>query len=287
MQASPPSDRSFVDFAIQTGETRRSARASLARARHFWVEWIDFADGAEPLSRTSVAESLLIVVDEPLVLGASVSSADRWTVPAESVAIVPAGTWRLWGGPATRCALITTHRDDLGARHVINAGAYTAIADDAPTQPPSYRRLQPLTVPQVLAFGDIKASAEKPRLKMLQTETLSINIVDYLGPRDRAALSPHSHTDFEQGSLAIHGDFVHHLRTPWGSDANLWRDDEHLQAPSPSLVVIPTRIVHTTEGTGDGRHLLIDIFSPPRQDFIASRWVFNSDDYRAVADDTR
>ena len=90
-----------------------------------------------------------------------------------------------------------------------------------------------------LALADIKAPADKPRLKMLQTDTLSVNLVEYEGVRDRTALSPHSHADFEQGSLAIAGGFVHHLRVPWAADANLWRDDEHLVAPSPSLVVIP------------------------------------------------
>ena len=134
----------------------------------------------------------------------------------------------------------------------------------------------------MLRFEQIKASPEKPRLKMLQTDALSINIVDYAGPRDRSALSPHSHADFEQGSLAIEGQFVHHLRTPWGSDADRWRDDEHLQAPSPSLVVVPPHVIHTSEGTGPGRHLLIDVFSPPRRDFIASNWVFNAADYRAA-----
>lgn len=290
MPASPPPDRSFIDFAAHQPGQSRPARQSLARARHFWVEWIEFAGGTESVVRGSAAESLVIVAAGPLHLLESApasTAAPVTTVPADSVAIVPAGTWCLQGGPGTRCALIAAHRDDRGTRQALNAQAYDDVTGDQPTPPPSYRRLRPLTAPQVLAFSAIKASPEKPRLKMLQTETLSINIVDYLGPRDRAALSPHSHADFEQGSLAIHGDFVHHLRTPWGGDANLWREDEHLPAPSPSLVVVPTHVVHTTEGTGEGRHLLIDIFSPPRHDFIASRWVFNSDDYRAVAADAR
>ena len=108
---------------------------------------------------------------------------------------------------------------------------------------------------------------------------MSINWVDYKGPRDRKALSPHSHSDFEQASLAAAGDFVHHLRTAWGKNANEWRDDEHRLVGSPSILVIPPDLIHTTEGVGEGDHLLIDIFAPPRRDFIAKNWVANSTEY--------
>ena len=132
---------------------------------------------------------------------------------------------------------------------------------------------------QVMDIAAVMASRDKPRLKMLQTETLSINIVEYTGPRNRAELSPHSHATFEQGSLAIAGSFVHHLRVPWGSNADLWREDEHLPAPSPSMLVVPVGMVHTTEGVGEGHHFLVDLFCPPRADFIGNGWVANSDDY--------
>ena len=116
---------------------------------------------------------------------------------------------------------------------------------------------------------------------MFQSETLSINWAEYDGPRDRAMLSPHSHDDFEQGSLGLQGDFVHHLRWPWGRNSNLWRDDQHVQLGSPSLMVVPPQVIHTTEGVGPGRHLLIDVFSPPRSDFIAKNWIFNASHYAA------
>jgi hypothetical protein len=47
--------------------------------------------------------------------------------------------------------------------------------------------------------------------------------------------------------------------------------------------VIPVHLVHTTEGIGDERHLLIDVFSPPRRDFIAKGWVANARDYEPPA----
>jgi hypothetical protein len=114
---------------------------------------------------------------------------------------------------------------------------------------------------------------------MFQSATMSINWVDYDGPRDRTKLSPHAHADFEQASLAVAGRFVHHTRVAWGSNANEWCDDHHLPADSPSIVVIPPEIIHTTEGVEQGHHLLIDIFAPPRRDFIARNWVLNSKEY--------
>ena len=130
-------------------------------------------------------------------------------------------------------------------------------------------------------MDEVSAPADNPRLKFLQTQTLSINWVEYQGPRNRAALSPHAHSDFEQGSLALAGNFVHHLRAPWGPDANAWQDDRHEAMGSPSLLVVPVELIHTSEGVGPGHHLLIDIFCPPRADFIAKGWMANASDYIA------
>jgi hypothetical protein len=42
---------------------------------------------------------------------------------------------------------------------------------------------------------------------------------------------------------------------------------------------VPLNLIHTSEGVGAGRHVLIDIFSPPRRDFISRGWVHNAADY--------
>ena len=125
----------------------------------------------------------------------------------------------------------------------------------------------------------LEAPADNPRLKMLMTDRLSINWVRYDGPRDRAKLSPHVHADFPQCGLALEGAFVHHMRTPWSRDADTWREDVHRDAPSPSLIDIPATVEHTSEGVGPGLHLLVDIFAPPRADYIGRGWMLNSADY--------
>lgn len=198
-----------------------------------------------------------------------------------SVCVLAAGRFRVQLDAPGTCAVIASSRPDVDPATVINDSAYTLPdARIKPTGRP-FQRLPGAPLVTVFDMAKVPAPADNPRLKMLQTDTLSINWVEYHGVRDRKALSPHSHVDLEQGSLALAGDFVHHLRVHWGKDASLWRDDEHLAAPSPSLAVVPVDLVHTTEGVGDGHHLLLDVFSPPREDFIAKGWVHNAGDYVA------
>lgn len=135
-------------------------------------------------------------------------------------------------------------------------------------------------LPAVHVLDTLANSPGMPRAKLFQTSTMSINWVDYNGPRDRKALSPHCHGDIEQASLSIEGTFVHHFRTSWGADADLWRPDAHIEAGPGTVALIPPPIIHTSEGIGPGRHILIDIFAPPRGDFIAKGQVLNSSDYQ-------
>lgn len=104
--------------------------------------------------------------------------------------------------------------------------------------------------------------------RLFRSTNLMINVFERKTERrDPRQLSPHSHADFEQISLALEGRFVHHLRTPWTPDSSTWRDDQHLEMGSPSALVIPANLIHTTQDIGDGVAWLIDIFGPPRLDF--------------------
>ena len=112
----------------------------------------------------------------------------------------------------------------------LNAASYRTADPRVAAVGPAWTRTGDANEIQVFEIDKVKAPADNPRLKMFQSATMSINWVDYDGPRDRTALSPHSHADFEQASLAAAGDFVHHLRVTWGKNANEWRDDVHMAA---------------------------------------------------------
>jgi len=281
MTASPDRvrERGFADFSSTPPEAIGAHRHWLMRAQNFWVEWLEFGHGDGAPSFDSARETLLLAPGAALHVSPADPAVPAMDVPAHSIAILPAGRYAVAGEARATCVLIASQRNDLAGRRVLNSPAYeTPDGRVAPVGDPYRRRKSPGRI-EVLDIDAIMASRDKPRLKMLQTETLSINIVEYRGPRDRAALSPHAHANFEQGSLALEGDFLHHLRTPWAADAGQWRSDEHLAAPSPSLLVVPVEMIHTTEGVGDGHHFLLDVFSPPRGDFIDKGWVFNAADY--------
>ena len=88
-----------------------------------------------------------------------------------------------------------------------------------------------------------------------------------------------SHTDFEQASLALEGTYVHHMRWPWTPDMTTWKDDTAAEMASPSVLVIPPKVIHTSRNVG-GPGFLVDIFSPPRLDFSAKPGlVCNADEY--------
>lgn len=99
------------------------------------------------------------------------------------------------------------------------------------------------------------------------------------GPRDPETLSPHVHDDFEQASVALRGDFVHHFRIPWTVRLSEWRPDRAVACASPSVALIPPGVIHTTRAVGAGGHDLIDVFAPPRADFAARGWILNADEY--------
>lgn len=124
--------------------------------------------------------------------------------------------------------------------------------------------------------------SEEGRLgSIFRCSTVMVNVFDpHDEPRDPTRMSPHHHDDFEQVSLQMDGEYVHHMRVAWTPDMTTWRDDEHAHCEGPSTVVIPPPIIHTSQAVGRMRHFLVDVFAPPRVDFSERPgWVLNADEY--------
>lgn len=245
-----------------------------ARGQNFVVDWIEGGAGTSFASRSS-CETMLIAAES----GGAVlrHNGSEVTMPGRTIAILPAGETVIdFGGEAT---LIHLSGASALADGMDPANAADYASPDAAVAEPGKPSTALVPGIRLHSIDALKAPADKPRLKMLRSADISINWVEYHGLRDHTALSPHDHADFEQGSLAICGNFLHHLRVPWGPDATQWQDDRHIEAPPASLMVIPPRVIHTTEGLGDGHHILLDVFCPPRTDFLAKGWISNDTEY--------
>lgn len=247
-----------------------------ARGKTFLVEWCDAARPGASLERRSDDETIAVF---PACGGSVTIGGNAAAVPSRAIVIVPPGTHSIGAADAGPVILLSPIRQGVARSPALNEGDY----DDASAEgmqvvgngAPSPAGLQ------VIPVDAIVPPADKQRLKIVRSATMSVSWIEYEGLRDRTKLSPHDHVDFEQGSLAMEGAFIHHLRVPWGPDATAWRDDLHLAAAPRSLCVIPPGMIHTTEGEGEGRHMLLDIFAPLRADFAARGWVFNQNAYEA------
>ena len=114
---------------------------------------------------------------------------------------------------------------------------------------------------RVYALADTRPSPARFG-RILRCRTIMVNYFEPDdGPRDPSRLSPHHHDDFEQLSLQLDGDYVHHMRTPWTVNLDDWRDDEHRRCSSPAITIIPPAAgAHEPEHRPDApparRHLL-------------------------------
>jgi mannose-6-phosphate isomerase-like protein (cupin superfamily) len=194
-------------------------------------------------------------------------SCDAQTLEAgpESLTIVPPGTSvveALQDGTVTR--VFSVRATDL----VTLASNSDAYANGAPSVTPLVDWPMPTEGYRLRHYRLTDYNDPKIFGRLFRSRNLMINVFQPVNERrDPRKLSPHSHADFEQLSLALSGSFIHHLRTPWGPDSAKWKADEHVEVHSPSTLVIPTDLIHTTQATGSGVNWLIDVFGPPRMDF--------------------
>jgi hypothetical protein len=207
------------------------------------------------------------------------ASDDHAEVRGSAVAVVPPGASEIAVERAGTVVRVFSNRTSALLERCRNADAY-AEPDPNVTPFESWPEAADGYHVRVYRLADIPSDASRFG-RILRCSTLMVN---YLypddGPRDPRQLSPHHHDDFEQISLQLEGDYVHHIRTPWTVDSTGWRDDEHRFCTSPAVTIIPPPTVHTSQSVGQTGHQLVDIFGPPRRDFSERPgWVLNADEY--------
>ncbi|BCB89436.1 cupin domain-containing protein [Phytohabitans suffuscus] len=252
-----------------------------ARGENFVVGYSD-VDGVVTFERTGQPDEYVVLLADDALSAQVTAPGEEVSASGRTMLVVPPGDSTVTvTGRGRVIRLLTTQSADIAAL-AANAGSYTErhenIAEWAPWPEPvgGYRvRAYDLTVPPL----------SNPAFRLYRCTTFMVNFIDpKQGPRDPSKLSPHTHDDFEQCSVVLAGEYVHHIRWPWTTNKANWREDEHERVLAPSVTVIPPPSLHTSEAIGAGENHLIDVFSPPRFDFSAMEgWVFNADDYPAPA----
>jgi len=262
-------------YASPAQQVAPDASTWLTRGANFVVA-VSQAQAGSVLSRDDHPDEYMVyLVDAPAVIEAG---GKRIEAKADSLTIIPPGSSRITLTVAGQVLRVFSMRATDLADAASNAAVYAAGAPD----------VAPLKAwpDPVGGFGlrhyqlndHIQAGSN---MRIFRSSNLMINIMTpRLVARDVRKLSPHSHADFEQGSLALAGNWVHHMRYPWAQDMTTWKEDEHIEMGSPSLLVIPPKVIHTSRNVNDGGSSLVDIFAPPRMDFsLKPGMVCNAADY--------
>jgi hypothetical protein len=235
------------------------------------------ARAGDPLERRGQADEYVVLL--PDTAATLTAGAEEVTAPARAVVVMPPGdsTVTLNADGQVLRLFSTESADlcDLCANQDFYADPDPNVAPFAAwPDPPDGHRIR------VYALDEVERDPNRFG-RLFRCSTVMVNyFYEDPGPRDPHKLSPHHHDDFEQLSLQLGGDYVHHIRTPWTVDMDQWREDEHQRCTTPSITVIPPPSIHTSQGVGDTPHQLVDIFVPPRIDFSERPgWVLNADEY--------
>ncbi|MCW3835607.1 hypothetical protein ACFQ1E_06255 [Sphingomonas canadensis] len=253
------------------------AKSWYARGANFVVAWSEVEPGTR-LDRTGQDDEYVLLIPDAETRAVVTAGNDRQDIPGFTITMIPPGDSSVeitTGGRIVR--LFSARTADIAAL-ASNADAY---AEPPAHIPPFEYWPDPEGGFRIRSYS-LDVPDEEGRFgKIWRSTNFMVNVFQpQIGPRDPAKLSPHHHDDFEQCSLCIGGTYVHHLRWPWTANLADWRDDEHETCGTPSICVIPARVIHTSAAVDPGVNLLVDIFSPPRTDFSnMPGWVLNAADY--------
>ena len=271
-----------ADFAryydAQPDFEQSGVRHWITRGANFVVVTSHLQSGAS-LERVDQPDEYMVLLPEGVeaTFDATTSDgvADHDRSSGDTLTIVPPGDSRVTVSGSGYVYRMFSHKAADLAALAGNANAYARGVSDVaapelwPTPPDGFR----LRTYQLSDY--IRAENS---MRLFRSTNLMVNIfTKQFKPRDLTKLTPHHHDDFEQASLSLMGRYVHHLRYPWTPDMTAWRDDDHGEVASPSVVVIPPKVIHTTQSIGSDPTRLVDIFSPPRADFSLKPGLVNNE----------
>jgi hypothetical protein len=263
-------------YASPPEESGDRQRNWYTRGQNFVVCYSEVEPGAV-FERSAQPDEYVLLLHDPDMSATVEANGETVEVPGYTITFIPPGDSRITctaGGRVVR--LVSSRSDDLTAR-VSNADKY---AGPHPQVPPFEPWPEPLGGWHIRSYSLDVPDQEGRFGKIFRCSTFMVNVFPPQGPRDVTKLSPHHHDDFEQCSLALEGWYMHHLRWPWTANQHDWRDDEHERCDSPSVCVIPPKVIHTSAPSDPGSNVLVDIFAPPREDFSdMPGWVINAADY--------
>lgn len=251
------------------------ARHWATRAANFTVVCTQAVPGTV-LRRDDNPDEYMLLLPEGV--GATLEAGDqRIDTNGDSLTIFPPGASRITvTAPGYVYRIFSNCATDLHA-WVSNPDDYAQIIDVAPLE----AWPEPVGGYKLRHYPLADYVRPDNSMRLFRSSNLMINIfLPQTKPRDPKKMTPHSHADYEQGSLSLSGSYTHHLRYPWTSDLDTWREDEHALVFSPSLCIMTPKVIHTSQAIGTERTRLVDVFAPPRLDFsLKPGLVNNADEY--------
>jgi hypothetical protein len=261
-----------VRFVDANARESGGARSWCARGQNFAIAYSVLAEGAQLSWRDDDFEYVLGVVAGSVAIESSAGSGEAH---ADAIVIVPPGE-----SVVTAKTPATVFRVFAPAPVELEADCLNWSSYDTPRSNVAPFELWPEPVGgyklRIYQYADIPQGTRK----IIRSRNIMVNWDGHPGgpPRDLTRFTPHSHDDFEQGSLELWGNYVHHLRYPWDADYTSWRDDQRVPIEAPGLTIMPVQVIHTSQGMAD-RNSLADVFAPPRLDFSLAGYVYNADEY--------
>ena len=220
----------FYDSKPQ--ETQPNAQTWYARGQNFITAYSKAEMGARFERKGQVDEYVLLLNDKASSARVT-ANGEAKDIEGFSVTFIPPGDSVVeitGGGEIVR--LLTTQSPDLTAK-VSNSDKYVG---EHPHVPDFKAWPAPVGGFKIRTYSLDVADTPGRFGKIWRCTTFMVNYLPTKGARDLNKLSPHHHDDFEQGSLALGGSYIHHLRWPWTAKLSDWRGDEHEECAAPPSV---------------------------------------------------